>query len=268
MLQIGFHSNEKDNSQTSAASIVTPCTTAPRKSVVQVSFPGYGKPLAYYNDSFDLHVGDRVYVEGARKGILGYVVEVNYSFKIKLSEYKRVIYLVDTEVHGEFFSAGSHFISFDPSVLPAEKARTWFLAPLGEDEQYVSGSDDTAFELNNLKEMQFMPQIASRGHEYYVENHVKYLSVNGKRGYAIVQGTEPYEVEFAYSGGMISDLVCSCYCGYKCKHEFATILQLRETLELIEKHYAKNYSDYFAVILKETLFSMVIDGKENSSFTL
>ena len=39
-------------------------TLAPRKSVVQVSFPGRGGALAYYNDQFDLKVGDRVYVEG------------------------------------------------------------------------------------------------------------------------------------------------------------------------------------------------------------
>ena len=62
-------------------------TLAPRKSVVQVSFPGRGGALTYYNDQFDLKVGDRVYVEGKLEGQLGYVAAVNYSFKIKLSEY-------------------------------------------------------------------------------------------------------------------------------------------------------------------------------------
>lgn len=39
-------------------------TATPRKSVVQVQFPCFGHSLAYYNDQFDLHPGDRVYVDG------------------------------------------------------------------------------------------------------------------------------------------------------------------------------------------------------------
>ncbi len=37
---------------------------APRKSVVQVYFAGRNMTLAYYNDQFDLHRGDIVYVDG------------------------------------------------------------------------------------------------------------------------------------------------------------------------------------------------------------
>ena len=46
------------------------------------------------------------------------------------------------------------------------------------------------------------------------------------------------------------------------------MLQLRETLELIGKHYADKYNDYFAAVLKGTLFSVAVDGKETGSFTL
>lgn len=74
----------------------------PRKSVVQVRFSGYGKALAYYNDSYDLQPGDLVYVSGKLEGQRGRVTEVNYNFKIKLSDYQRVIALVDTRVHGSF----------------------------------------------------------------------------------------------------------------------------------------------------------------------
>ncbi len=268
MFKIGFCSEEKESVAAPATPIEAPRSIAPRRSVVQVSFPGYGRSLAYYNDKFDLRVGDMVYVDGKLEGIRGRVVEVNYNFKIKLSEYKRVISLVDTEVHGEFFAAGSHFVTFDPMILPAEKVRTWFLAPPSEEEEYASGSDDTAFPLENLNEMKVAPQIATRGHEYYVENHVKYLCVDGTHGFAIVQGTEPYEVEFEFCDGMVSNLTCSCFCSYNCKHEFAAMLQLRETLELIGKHYADKYNDYFAAVLKGTLFSVAVDGKETGSFTL
>ena len=36
----------------------------PRKSLVQVRFPGKGMALSYYNDLFDLKPGDFVYVDG------------------------------------------------------------------------------------------------------------------------------------------------------------------------------------------------------------
>ena len=48
------------------------------------------------------------------------------------------------------------------------------------------------------------------------------------------------------------------------------MLQLKETLKLIEKHYAEEYarSGYFAAVCKGMLFRFAIDGKENGSFTL
>lgn len=69
---------------------------------------------------------------------------------------------------------------------------------------------------------------------------------------------------------MISRLICGCYCSYNCKHEFAAMLQLRETLEIIEKNYAAEYekSGYFAAVCKGTLFTFAIDGKEAGSITL
>ena len=48
------------------------------------------------------------------------------------------------------------------------------------------------------------------------------------------------------------------------------MLQLRETLEVIEKHYAKQYEEtgYFAAVHKGTLFGFAVDGKDIGSFTL
>ena len=65
----------------------------PVRSLVQVYFPDRGQSYTYYNDLFDLHVGDRVWVEGRLEKCIGVVAKVMYNFKIKLSEYKRVIYL-------------------------------------------------------------------------------------------------------------------------------------------------------------------------------
>lgn len=117
----------------------------PRKSLVQVRFQDCGREFAYYNDLFDLHRGDLVYVDGKLEGQLGRVTEVNYNFRIRLSDYKRVIARVDTNVSGEFHMAGSYFISFDRTALPAKQALSWFMAPGKDDEEYISGSDDSAF---------------------------------------------------------------------------------------------------------------------------
>lgn len=267
--KIGFAA-EQPQTKTESTYIAPQRTTAPRKSVVQVRFPDRGTTLAYYNDQFDLHCGDIVFVDGKLEGLRGRVVDVNYNFKIKISEYKRVIAVADTEVHGRFYMAGSHFVTFDPTALPSNKVATWYMAPPKEEDEYVSGTDDFSFRLDDLKGFKASDAVAERGHEYYMENKVVYICVDGTSGYAIVEGGSPYEVEFTYCDGKISGLICSCFCSYNCKHEFATMLQLRETLELIEKNYATQFKEtgYFAAMNKVVLFGIAIDGQDTGSFCL
>ena len=268
--KIGFTAkNEQHNDLISIPDSVK-TTNQPRKSVVQVHFPARGLTCAYYNDSFDLHQGDLVYVSGKLEGLRGRVVDVSYTFKIKLSDYQRVIAVADTQIEGELFMAGSHFVAFDRMVIPFEKILPWFKAPIDPEEEYVSSGDGNAFSLETLSGMKIKPQIAERGEDYYMANKVVYLCVDGTKGRAIVEGTEPYEVEFTYQNGLICDLVCSCFCSYTCKHEFATMLQLRETLKNIEEHYSEQYkqTDYFAAITKTTLFSFAVDHKTIGSIKL
>ncbi len=270
--KIGFtaDSGEKNEHIAISTSANPRQTEKPRKSMVQIFFPERQMTLAYFNDKFDLHRGDMVYVDGKLEGMLGRVTEVNYNFKIKLSDYKRVIAVVDNDVHGQFFMAGSHFVTFDRKALPKGKVITWLKAPTNDGEEFVSGNDDTAFRLDDLGGMNINSEIAERGHEYYMESRVRYICIDGTKGYAIVEGRKTYEVEFEYRNGEISQLVCSCFCSCNCKHEFAVMLQLRETLELIEKNYADEYekSGYFAAVNKGMLFTFAIEGKDNSSFTL
>ena len=112
--------------------------------------------------------------------------------------------------------------------------------------------------------------IAERGHNYYMENRVRYLCLNGAKGYAIVEGTQPYTVEFEYENGEIRNLLCDCFCSYPCKHEVAAMLQLRESLAVIDERYSEAYaqSGYFAAISNGTLFSFAIDGNDGGSITL
>lgn len=267
-MKIGFAWNNTDNDTPATEIAATPTVIVPRKSIVQIRFPGRGMSLSYYNDQFDLKVGDLVFVDGKLEGMRGQVTEINYNFKIRPSSYQKVIAVVDTTVKGQFYPADCYFLSFDRNSIPASKIATWFIAPHGEDD-FISGTDDSFFRLDDLSGMKVNPTIAERGHDYYLNNHVEYLSIDGTHGYAIVSGTEPYEVEFEYNNGEISQLVCSCYCCYNCKHEVAAMLQLKETLSIVEDKYSDMYAEakYFAAILKRTLLSYAVEHGENS-FTL
>ena len=148
--------------------------TVPVKSLVQVYFPERNQTLTYFNDQFDLKRGDFVFVDGKLEGIRGIVREVNKNFKIKVADYKKIISVADTNVSGQMYMAGSHFVSFDATVLPYEKIRTWYLPPVKEEDEYESGNDDTVIVLDKLGDIKVSQAVWERGREYYVDNHVCY----------------------------------------------------------------------------------------------
>ena len=128
-----------------------------------------------------LKVGDIVHVDGKLEGLRGRVVDITYNFKIKLSDYKRVISVADTAVKGELFFAGSHFVTFDSTVLPYSKVISWFKAPDKKDDIYASGNDDFSFNLNDLSTMKISHEIAERGHDYCMESRVRYICLDGAK---------------------------------------------------------------------------------------
>lgn len=268
--KIGFVKNDNEVKETVKQMDVGKTEIIARKSVVQVYFSDRCASYAYYNDQFDLKCGDIVFVEGKLEGLRGRVTDVNYNFKIKLSDYKRVISVADTNVNGEFYMAESHLVTFDKYALPITKVLSWFKPAKKEEDEYVSGSDETVFSIDDLSGMNISKQIADRGHEYYVNNSVCYVSIDGNKGYALVEGSEVYEVEFEYCNREVQNLVCSCFCSYNCKHEFAAMLQLRETLNIIGKKYKEEYerTGYFAAISKVMMFRMVVDGREDGKLVL
>ena len=265
---IGFNTRINKESEENAPMEVCKGVIEPKKSVVQVYFPHRGMGWAYYNDSFDLKVGDFVYVEGKLEGYRGQVTEVNYSFKIKLSDYKKVIAVIDTNVKGDFYLAGSHVVSFDPNAIPFEKVVTWFKAP-EEDAVFISGDDDTnAFSLDDLSEMNIQKYDADRGYDCYMDNRVVFVEIDCTCGRAIVEGSKFYEIEFDYYEGEIANLKCSCFCSSACKHEFAAMLQLRETLKLITDNYEDDYEGYFAAISKGVFMNTVMNKKVSGKISL
>lgn len=268
-MKIGF-SIEETSKKTPAAELSAVESMVAAPSAVRVYFPARGFACTYYNDKFDLRRGDIVYVDGKLEGLRGFVTEISYNFRIKLSEYKHVIAKADTAVRGKFYAAGSHFMTFDADTLPYEKAAAWFLPPADPDEEYARGSGaGEAFLLEEiLKKMK--PQDVERGGTYYAENRVVYLELAGARGRAVVEGRKPYEVEFAYQNGEIGGLLCTCYEVSACKHAAAALLQLRELLQIIEKQYAEQFeqSGYFAAVRKATLLEYAVDNRETIGFTL
>ena len=242
--------------------------TVPVKSLVQVYFPKRNQTLTYFNDQFDLKRGDFVFVEGKLEGIRGIVREVNKNFKIKVADYKKVVSVADTTVSGQMHMAGSHIVSFDAAVLHYEKIRTWYLPPVKPEDEFETGNDDTVIILDKLGDMKVSQTIWERGREYYVDNHVRYICVAAGHGRAIVEGEHAYEVEFEFADGEVRNLICSCPCGYTCKHEVAAMMQLKETLDLIENHYADLHNGYFAAVVKGDLFRFAIDSHETGCFTL
>ena len=74
----------------------------PVRSLVSVRFLQDGRTLTYYNDSFALAVGDRVFVSGKLAGQPGIVEKVTTRFKIRLSEYQRVIAKASIAIHGTY----------------------------------------------------------------------------------------------------------------------------------------------------------------------
>lgn len=124
------------------------------------------------------------------------------------------------------------------------------------------------FSLDDLSGMHIGSEIAERGHDYYLQNKVRYLCIDGTRGRAIVEGTKAYVVEFTYEDGQIRNLVCDCFCSYTCKHEFAAMLQLKETLQAIKENYPDQIVEYFAAVSKAAFFNYAVDGKKTGSLVL
>lgn len=263
---IGFNANnyKRTKNDTDIPAIKN---SKPRKSIVRVYFADRNMTLSYYNDLFDLHKGDWVYVDGKLEGLQGRVVDVSYTFKIKLSDYKRVIDVANTSVKGKMHVAGSHIMSFDRNVIPFEKVKTWFLAPCFE-EEYAVGDEESSFPLNDLGEMKISSDIAERGNDYYLQNKVSYICVDGNVGKAIVSGRYNYIVEFNYFNGEIKNLVCSCFCSGSCKHEFAVMLQLRECLDFISDKNLGKQTDYFAAISQNVFVNYVLGGKKNGTINV
>jgi len=234
-----------------------------KNSLVRVYFEERDSAYSYYNDSFDLKCGDIVWVEGKLEGIRGRVVEINYNFKIKLSDYKRVIGVADTDVKGKFKLVGPYFVT-DVGYSYFDTVKSWFVPPETQQEDVIVGNDDKSFNINDLTGMNILNEEAEKGMEYFNNNKVAYIGISGGEGKAIIEGHKPYFVEFEYADGEISNLICDCFETGACRHEFAAMLTLKEIIGHVETFYPDMNinDDGFSAIRKVDFFKYVIDSKD------
>ena len=135
--KIGFTAEKEVEKKAPETETKAPEEAPARESLVRVYFPQRGFDCTYYNNLFDLHVGDLVYVDGKLEGKRGKVIDVSYTFKIKLSDYKRVIAKIDTDIFGEFCYVGDELFSLDKNTVPFGKILPYFKAPAKPDEEYL-----------------------------------------------------------------------------------------------------------------------------------
>lgn len=265
---IGFHQPEEKNIHLPERNDME--KVEHKKSLVRIYFDSRGFSCTYYNDLFDLKIGDIVFVEGENENLRGYVTEVSYSFKIKLSDYKKVIAVADTDIHGKLMMTKNHFISFKRNVMPFDKIITWYMPPLKNDDVVVSSDSHQSFLLDDMKNFKVESLKYNRGIDYFLSNKVRFLELDNEKGKAIVEGERGYTVEFSYKNGEVSNIKCDCFCVDNCKHEVAAMLLLRELLKEIEEKYKDDFSKtaYFSAIYKNTLLSNLVLDKNNGSIIL
>lgn len=209
--KIGFTAEKETEKKAPETETKAPEEAPARESLVRVYFPQRGFDCTYYNNLFDLHVGDLVYVDGKLEGKRGKVIDVSYTFKIKLSDYKRVIAKIDTDIYGEFCYVGDELFSFDKNTVPFGKILPYFKAPAKPDEEYVSAKENKFYNLNDLEGMGAYEHTIMVGKSDFNCGEVLYLSVEDGKGHAIVGTDELHEVEFDYKNGMIANITCDCW---------------------------------------------------------
>lgn len=227
---LGFKDNEETKEVIPEETVPQPeKSEIPVRSVVKVWFDERHCAYDYYNDLFDLEKGDRVFVEGKLEGIPGVVVSVNTRFRIKLSDYKKIISKADMTITGRFVKVRDKMVSFDEKSLPPERFRLWVKPPINEEDEIICG-EGYEVSLSDF-EKEGEPAVLQRAINICNSGKVLYINITDGVGTAFVEGTMVYEINFFLEGDTVSQLYCECpYQGF-CKHICAVLANLRSILE-------------------------------------
>lgn len=247
---IGFSISNKENKKENIETIKPEIAEEkPVRSVVTVHFIN-GREYPYYNDMFDLKVGDVVYVDGKFAGIPGRVTEVTTKFKVSLDFYKRVLSKLSFDFHGEFKNTACFVACANPDVLNIEQVRSWYFPPREEKEKFFIG-DGYTVPLDNMLDCEdFDGDEFDEAIDIFNERKVKFVTVKNGKGYAIVKRNKPHLVEFEYKNGVISNLLCDCIKPGLCDHSLAVCIAMDT---LIKNGIDKENLEFSAIDINEFL---------------
>ena len=197
----------------------------PVRSLVSISFDRMNHPLTYYNDQFDLKPGDRVFVTGKLEGEIGLVESVTTKFRVRISDYQKVISLAQTPIHGVYAPKGNMMLSYTADALMPEDFRKWVLPPHEAEEQ---SEDDVVFgdgyeiPLEDPSTAEGVdPAVFDRAIDICRSGRIGYVSVRNGEGKAFIRGSRWYELDFTLNGSMIQEAYCECPYAGLCKHLLA-----------------------------------------------
>ena len=238
----------------------TPARPVP--SLVSVRFDSCDKQLTYYNDRFDLKAGDRIFVSGKFAREAGTVDTVTTKFRIRLSDYEKVLAVAETPVSGTYRPVLDKMVSTGPDALSPEEFKTWFVAPEipndDPDEMIVSG-EGWEIPLDDLTGADGAEQaVFERAVRYCNEGKVAYISVKDGIGKAFVEGSQMYELDFELHGRMLTEGYCGCPFPRLCKHLLAVAL----TLSVFTKSGEFDPDGDFVIIDPSRLFYMIRHSRQ------
>lgn len=206
----------------------------PVRSLVSVKFPDDGRTLTYYNDRFALEPGDRVFVEGKLAGTVGIVETVCGKFKIKPSDYKKVVSVANAVLRGTYEAVLDMMVGYGGDAMSPEEFRATVLPPRsGEDGEELLVGDGYELDLCDPGAAEEADRASiDRAIEYCRENRVSYVAVRGGVGTAYVCGTKWYEVSFVLDGDRVSGMYCDCPRPGLCKHLLAVAFTVGALVKL------------------------------------
>lgn len=195
-------------------------------SLVKVSFEESQKVFEYYNDKFDLHIGDRVFVDGKMEGRIGLVVAVAKQFRINVKNYCRVIAHPTISFSGKFRRMNDKMVCLGSCCPSPEMFRAWISAENENDEEIVCGEPFSVSLDAFGPSCEISEAVFRNALEYCQNGNVAYIRIEDGIGTAFVKGTKWYEIRFTVNGRQIEGVSCDCSYPYLCKHIIAVVITL------------------------------------------
>ncbi len=252
----GFGKDDRQDTNAVQEPQTEACET-PVESLVSVRFDGVGRDLTYFNDSFDLKAGDRVFVSGKLEDKVGCVTAVSRKFRIRRSDYECVIALAQTPVRGTYRPLADKMLSYDADALSPEAFRTWILPPeepLLDPEDEIIYGEGYAIPLDDPHGAEEVDEkVFERAITYCSEQKIGYVSVRNGVGRAFVEGNDWYEIEFCLRDNAIAEAYCSCPYPGLCKH----LLAVAVTLSVFAKNGDLDLGRDFVLIDANRFYGMI-----------